>query len=746
LRTASSKVNRLTKEGSTVGTAGYMSPEQVLGQEADHRSDIFSLGVVLYEMISGQLPFRGVHETALAYEIVNVDPQPMSTVKPGIDPELDRIVLECLQKEPSERFQSVAEISKDLKRYKRESGRQAVSRISTSTRAYSPGVPVQASTPVSAAPPARRPLLWPLLSALLAACLVGAGWMLWKRADSGIPTLRLSIALPKDQPIETEASLAVAISSDGSRVVYRAGGKLYQRRLDSFDPQPIEGTEGGTNPFFSPDGRWIGFFGGGGLKKVSPGGGTPVALIDEITDNRGAAWSVNDMIAYAPRGNTGLYLMRADGSGNRPLTFLDSTRSERTHRWPQFLPDGKTLMFTVGTMGSPDYYEDAEIDAVNVETGVRTNVMTGASSAACGPAGYLIYSHTGDLFAAPFELSGPRIMGPGVPVLTKVAGDQTTGAVNYAISANGFLAFVSGRMGGSENRELVMADMNGVTTPLPFPPQDYMEPRISPDGKKLAVVVGSVKDLDIWICDLQLGTMNRFTFGGQNRSPVWSPDGQRIAFADDSPAKPGVVIRRADGTGPTEAIGIGHRCYVNDWSPDGKTLIVSIPFTSTGWDLYVIDLAGDRKAQAWLQTEVDEFSGSLSPDGRWISFNNRERGALGKIVVRPFPRGEARWQVSPGLAYESHWSRDGKSLYYTSPQGLFAVPVGGTQSFSVGQPKIIIKDFRRIAVESAMTFDPTPDRRHILFARTSESTASVSDLNVITNWFEEIRKSVNSQK
>jgi Tol biopolymer transport system component len=538
----------------------------------------------------------------------------------------------------------------------------------------------------------------------------------------------------------------LAISPDGSRIVYRAAGKLYQRRLDSFESQPIEGSETGSNPFFSPDGRWIGFFGGGYLKKVATGGGAPVGLLDDITDNRGAAWSVNDLIVYSPRGNDGLYVVKADGSGMRPLTVLDSTQSERTHRWPQILPDGKTVIFTVGTMGSPDYYEDARIDAVNLESGARTNVMNGASTAVCGPLGYLVYSHNGDLFAAPFDLPGVKVTGPGFPVQTKIAGDQTTGAANYALSANGVLAFVSGFMGGSENRDLVLADMNGVSTVLPFPAQDYLEPRISPDGKKLAVVVGSIKDLDLWIFDIQLGTMNRFTFGGQNRSPVWSPDGQRIAYADNSLGKPGVVIRRADGTGPAESVPLGRRCYVNDWTGDGKTLVVSIPSPSTGWDLFTISLAGDHKPQPWIQTPVDEYSASLSPDGKWISYNNRERGALGKIVVRPFPQGEAKWQISPGLAYESHWSRDGKAIFYTSPEGLFAVPVSGAQSLSVGPPKVILKDYRRIAVESAMTYDLTPDRKHILFARTSGATSSVSQLNVITNWFEEIRKSVTSQK
>jgi Tol biopolymer transport system component len=397
-------------------------------------------------------------------------------------------------------------------------------------------------------------------------------------------------------------------------------------------------------------------------------------------------------------------------------------------------------------MDSPDYYEDAQIAAVNARTGQRTSIMTGASTAAYAAAGYLVYAHTGDLFAAPFDPNGVKVTGPAFPVGVRISGDQTTGAMNYAISTNGVLAYVPGQITGNENRQLAMVDKSGSISVLPLPPRFYMEPRISPDGKKIAIVVGSEKDFDLWIYDVQFKTMNRFTFGGVNRSPVWSPDGQRIAFSDNRPEALAVVVRRADGTGAAETIPIGHRNYVNDWSSDGTTLIVSAPTSGKGWNLYVVPLTGDRTPRAWNETSFDEFQGSLSPDGKWLSHIYRERGATGQIVVRPFPIGDARWQISSGLGSESHWSRDGRALYYATLEGIVAVPVEAGQSLSIGQPQVVLKGYQRLAVESAMTFDLAPDHRHIVLTQFAGVSSATSQINIVTNWFDDIQKTLSSSR
>src|SRR5438309_3309508 len=317
------KVTRLTKEGSTVGTAGYMSPEQVQGNDADHRSDIFSFGVLLYELLAGQLPFKGIHDTALAYEIVNMDAPPISSIKPEIDPTLDAIVLECLEKDPNERTQSAKQVSIDLKRFKRESSRQRVSRVSAVRPMVKPEYGGQNIPPGT---PKGKRRVWQIISAILGAALIAAGWLLMN-INSAVPTVaRFGVVLPKDQQLDIQDYAAIAISPDGSRFVYKASGRLYLRKMENIEAEPIPGTENAVNPFFSPDGRWLGFFAGGKLKKIPLSGGSAVILADAQA-NRGATWTKNGTIIFTPTGRGGMVRVGADGGDVQQVTTVDSTRN-----------------------------------------------------------------------------------------------------------------------------------------------------------------------------------------------------------------------------------------------------------------------------------------------------------------------------------------------------------------------------------------------------------------------------------
>lgn len=728
-------VSRLTKEGSTIGTAGYMSPEQVQGLEADHRSDIFSLGVVLFELFTGQLPFKGVHETALMYEIVNVDVPPMSSIKPEIDPALDAIVLECLEKDPNERAQSARQIAIDLKKLRRESGGRRVTRIVAAT-------PVMRS---GTSPPARsgRRLLWPVVSGV---CILGLGvalWMLRKESTSERPIERLSISLLKDQSVETSNYVAIAVSPDGSCIVYRAGGKLYQRNLDKFALEEIPGTDDGSNPFFSPDGMSIGFFAGGKLKKIALRGGVPVTLADVPTDPRGGTWLKDGTLVFAGS-TTGLFRVNAEGGDVAAVTTLDTLHNERSHRWPEGLPDGKTVIFTIGSMDSPDYYEDATIGAVNTKTGERKVILRGASTARYVPAGCLTYSRSGSLFAAPFDLNHLEVTGPSIPVVNGLSGDQTTGAMNYAVSENGTLLWIPGQA-VSGNRELIFADLAGRFSILPLPPGHYLEPHESPDGRSVALVLGSGKDYDVWVYSIPNNTTNRLTFGGSNRSPVWSPDGKRIAYSCNPADKPSIIIKEADGTGAAEEIPMDRRSYVNCWSRDGSTLLLSMAVPGSGWNLYTLPLHGDRRIHPLQTTKDDELQATLSPDGRWFSYVDRSSGT-GRVFVRPFPNGDGKWQVSSGEGREAHWSPDGRTLYYADAQAITAVPIENSRSFVMGQPHVVLSDFTWMSLESATTFDVAPDGKHILITRAKEGDDTPRQINVVLNWFEELRKNVLAGK
>lgn len=734
-------VSRLTKEGSTVGTAGYMSPEQVQGQDADHRSDIFSLGVLLFELITGQPPFKGVHETALAYEIVNVDAPPMSSVKPELDPSLDSIVLECLEKDPNERTQSAKQVSIDLKRFKRESSRQRASRIT----AARPVPTIDHGGRLGAAVmPSRKKVFWPAISGLLAIALVVAGWMLWHAPPVSKSVARFGITLPRDQLIGIDIYTAIAISPDGSHLVYNANGKLYQRKMESFDPEPIPGSEEGSTPFFSPDGRWLGFFTPGKLKKVPVSGGAPVVLAD-ILDNRGGTWAQDGTIIFCPGGRRGMSRVGPDGGEAQQLTSLDSTRNERTHRWPQAMPDGKTVLFTIGTMDSPDFYEDATIGAVNLQTGERKTLMKGASMARYVPTGHLIYSHAGVLFAVPFDLDRLEVKGNSYPVVENIAGDPTTGAASFSIAGNGTLAYVPGQS-NITNRTLALIDQNGGVSTLPAPVRPYMEPCMSPDGRQLAVVVGSGKDEDIWIYDLQRNTTSRLTFGGPNRAPAWSPDGKRIAYSLNEVNKARVIIRQADGSGIPEEVSVDYdRTYVNCWSRDGSTLILMAAGKGAGWDLIALPLHGDRKPSVFLATKFDEMTASLSPDGKWLAYVSNETGTT-QVYVRPFPGGGGKWQISTNLSSEPRWSGDGKTLYFQSQLALMAVSISTTPSLLIGPLQVALKEFPRLAVESGISYDLTPDGRHFLVTKVREGAEALQQINVVLNWFDDLKTTVGPGK
>ena len=735
-------ITRLTKEGSTVGTAGYMSPEQVQGQDADHRSDIFSLGVVLYELFTGQPPFKGVHETALAYEIVNVDAAPMSSVKSELDPSLDAIILECLEKDPNERAQSAKQVAIDLKRYKRESSRSRASRITAAMP-----IPKLDSPLRDAAPQLRvrgwRTFFWPAVSGLLALALVAAIVMLKGRDTQSHSPVRFAITLPRDQVIDLVTYSAAAISPDGSRIVYEASGKLYQRKIENFEAEALPGTEDATSPFMSPDGKWAGFFAEGKAKKIPLSGGPPVVITD-VTDNRGGSWESDGSLVLSTSGRSGLIRVRSDGSERREITKVDSTHGERTHRWPQCLPDGKTVLFTVGMMDSPDYYDDASIDAVNIETGERKEILKGASMARYIPTGHLVFSRGGVLFAVPFDPSSLTVHGTSTPLVQNVSGDPTTGAANFAISSNGTLAYIPGLF-DLANRTLALLSADGSVSTFPAPLRSYMEPSISPDGRQVAVIVGSGKDEDIWVYDTLRNTMTRLTFGGQNRSPRWSPDGRRIAYCANDVGNPRIVIRQADGSGSAEEIKVDYgRTYLTCWSRDGSTLILSGIGKGRGWDILTVSLTGDRKTQDLLTTKFDESLGSLSPDGKWIAYTSNESGTS-QIYVKPFPTGFGKWQISTEWGREPRWSLDGKTLYYTTKHGLTAVGISGTESLIIGRSKEIFRDLLIYSAESGINFDIAPGGR-FLFTRPRDEIQPTQQINVVMNWFDELTSSAGTGK
>ena len=464
--------SRLTKVGTTMGTLGYMSPEQIQGQDVDHRTDIFSFGIVLYELFAGESPFKGMHETAIIYEIVNVEAPPLSTVKNDIDTELDRIILECLEKDKDERCQSAKELAKDLRKVKKSSGnrKSRVYNVNSGIVSSKTGANQAAATSGAFSVEilnrridfakffGSRSIPW--LIAIVSICIAVFLWLRLNKSNTPKTITTFTINTGENNLLGVGTYRALAISHNGEKIIYSANGQLYLRSMDQIDPVDLAGTENASSPFFSPDDKWIAFTKDNKLEKISLSGGAPI-IITDIGDDRGADWGKDGSIVYTPNTTSGLYIISANGGDPKILTTPDTARSERTHRWPSFLPDGKHVLFTIGNLSSPTYYEDASIDVVDIETGERKNILKGASTAKYLEPGYLIYSRSGTLYTVPFDLNSLEVTGQPLPVLHNVSGGITSGAVNYFIADNGTIIFIPGAA-EYEIRNSVKIDLKGI--------------------------------------------------------------------------------------------------------------------------------------------------------------------------------------------------------------------------------------------------------------------------------------------
>jgi eukaryotic-like serine/threonine-protein kinase len=497
----------LTAQGTIVGTLQYMAPEQLEGREVDARTDIFAFGAVVYEMTTGKRAFEGKSQASVISAIMSSDPPPISTLQPMITPALDRVVKRCLAKEPDDRWQTARDLHQELK-WIAESGSQA-------------GV-----TAAATAPPERTRMLrsWALVAGL--ACLIVAtvaGFAVWnlKPAPSlPRPVTRTVITLPPGQQLASfDIGPAVALSPDGTYLAYVAaqGGsqQIYLRAMDSLEAKPIPGTEGGTEPFFSPDGQWLAFFAGGKLKKVSVSGGAALTL-GSAALSRGASWGSQGMIAFVPFATSALQQVSEAGGAPQPLTRLE--KGETSHRWPEFLPGGRVVLFAAGAPS------DLRISVYSIGTGEQRNLISAGTQPRYAPSGHLIYAQGGSLRAVPFDPQRLTVTGAAVAALDGVL-QSTSGATHYSFSTTGSLIYIPGGVQAARRR-LVSVDRKGVEQPLPAPPHVYRNPRFSPDGQRVAVTIEEPEDI-IWLYDPAKDAMTRFTSqGSANYTGAWTPDGQ----------------------------------------------------------------------------------------------------------------------------------------------------------------------------------------------------------------------------
>jgi serine/threonine protein kinase len=745
--------SRLTKMGSTVGTLGYMSPEQVQGLEADHRSDIFSLGVLLYEMIAGRSPFNGAHESAILYEIVNVDVPPMVTVKPELDPALDAIVLECLEKDPSERYQSVAEVSKELRRFKRESSRSRASRIMTPV---GPNSSSRASVPVQSAASAGSAVsrllaspVWAILSALF---LVTAVVVLLFPDISPFSDEKTIIRAFIPSPDAHNFSNAfgggqIAISPDGTTIAFIAtdsSGKpsLWTRRLDALQSVELQGTDGAAFPFWSPDNHYIGFFSNNKLKRVERTGGPPFTICDVITP-RGATWGKDGKIVLPVDQITGLSVVSEAGGIPVTLTTLDTVKKEQTHRYPSFLPDGKHFLYFARTTASGS---GSALDAIcvgAVDGTMNKRILAGISNVAYAN-GYLLYMRENSLMAHAFDPDALELKGDPFPIAESVDFSTRYSVASFTVSQNGVLVYL-GKSAASVP-ELALFGPDGTKKRSFGQPEVFVNARLSKDGSMIAMDLYEVsaRNADVWLLDIIRGVKTRFTFDNSvDAYPIWSPDGKSVVFASNRGGRYDLFEKNTNGaTDEKLLISSPLLKSPNDWSSDGKYILYnSSGDPNTKSDIWAIPMVGERAPFSFVHSEFSELSGAFSPDGKWVAYQSDESGK-NEIYVRPFPGPGAKWQVSSSGGRSPLWKNNGKEIYYLSGAKILAAQVNGTgQTFTVGAVREFFNpsEVGGINMGNGTVRDISPDGNSILLS-VSKGTLATAPLTLVMNWDQEFRK------
>ncbi|MGI9102917.1 MAG: protein kinase domain-containing protein [Terriglobales bacterium] len=709
-----SPLSPLTTAGSIVGTIQYMSPEQIEGKEADPRSDIFAFGAVLYEMATGKRAFHGKSQISLASSILESDPEPITASQPLTPSAFEHVVTTCLQKSPDERYQTAHDIRIQLQWI--ASGKSGVA----------------GALPAPAREKSRRgQLVWTV--AVLALLLAALGALLSRPAKS-VPSIRTAINPPEKTTLNLSGDSAgpPVLSPDGTQAAFTATGSdgkiaLWVRPMNSLEAHPLADTDGATFPFWSPDGRSLGFFADGKLKTIDITGGSAVVVADAQL-GRGGAWGPGGMILFSPLVSAPIMRVSSGGGNPAPVTKLDANL-HTSHRWPFILPDGKHFLYlaihhdTSKAANNALYY--ASLD------GRENRLLLRSQSNAIYADGFLMFARGDQLLAQAFDpgkgtLSGePRIVARGV------MNDSSTWHMDASASDGGLLIFGTGSTG---DLQLVWYDRaTKQATVIADKVSNLQSARLSPQGDRIALQIDSGAN-DIWVLDLARGVRTRLTFGPvANVFPAWSPDGQWIAYVSNREGRWNIYRRRSDGSGGEETLMSGNdqQLAVDCWSRDGKYLLYSRRegVTATVWAL---PLQGERKPSQVLPRGN---SADLSPDGHWLAYQSVESGT-NEIYVVPFGGGQGKWQVSANGGQLPGWSRDGKELFYFDLNLNFvSVPVSySADALQFGAAQMLPSTWSAPNI----VWDISPDSKKILLNRVAQQVSQ--SVTVVTNFTEGLKK------
>jgi eukaryotic-like serine/threonine-protein kinase len=711
----SSPAQALTQKGSVVGTFQYMAPELLQGAEADARSDVFSLGCVLYEMATGHRAFEGKSQLSVLTAILEKDPDPVSRTQPAFPASFDHLVGTCLEKNPDERFQTAHDIKVQLK-WIADSASQAQS-----------------------AAPARKSSWVPWIAAgaalLIALAAIAAYFSAPPRQNPAV--VRSFIPSPVGTSFVTLAPSAGTpqISPDGSRLVFAARddkGKvqLYSRALSSLTATPISGTDNASYPFWSPDSREIGFFADGKLKKIDANGGPPLALCD-ATIGRGGAWSKDGVIVFSPGPSNGLLRVSAQGGTPEPATKMDASQGENSHRWPFFLPDGKHFLYWAR------YSHGIQTHTVYVGTvgSLDAQPLMKSELAAIYVPGYLLFLRGQTLMAQPFDAERLATTGASRPIAENVLVNTTTNRPIFTASENGTLVYQTGTDQGGWR--LLWFTRDGKPAGTLADTDHYFDPAIAPDGTRVAAMLSNGQGMgDIWIFDLRRNTKTRLTFGpSSQRYPVWSRDEKTIYYGSNSKGENHIYAKPSDGSGADQAIVEENGFDLpEDVSPDQRYLVYRRPGErSSGTALWALPLSGgERKPFPVVSSEFIVQAASLAPNGKWMAYECNETGRF-EIYVTAFPGGGVKWQVSTAGGSAARWRGDGKELFFLDPtDNLMAVdanPSGPT--IQLGTPHTL---FRAVGVQNTLgAYAVMPDGKKFLI-NSADVKEENQPLTLVQNW------------
>ena len=710
----------LTAEGTVVGTFHYMAPEQLEGREAGVSSDIFSLGAVLYEMLTGRRAFDGNSTASVIAAVLTSTPPPLSKIQPMTPAALDHCVKRCLTKDPDQRWQSAGDVAGEL-RWIAESSQSSIA----------------APSAVPAKPKSRERAAWLIAVVSLSAIAILLGYLHWRDVKSASQTqvTRAFINAPEKTRFNLAGDFSgpMMVSPDGTKLVFSAGGFLWVHALNEVAPRRLEGTQDALYPFWSPDSRSIGFSADGKLKTMDISGGPPVTLCDAPT-LRGGTWGADGTILFEPDTRTEIFRIAAAGGAPMPVTKLDPAL-HTTHRWPHFLPDGKHFLYLASNHVDP-HGASTEVYIASLDGKLNRPLMHSFARAEYA-SGYLLYLRDTTLMAQPFDPDKLRFTGDAAAIAENVTESVGTWGAVFSAAQNGVLAYQAG--GQRALSELRWYDRQGKSLGA-LGSGTYYGPRLSPDGTRLAADFGD-PNREVWIFDLRRGVKTRLTFGATDTAPVWSPDGTRIAFAAlYGGTRSDILEKKSNGGGQNEPLDVAQGNKIpTDWSPDGRFLLLDNNYNALS-QVYVLPLAGDRKSYPFAQSQFPQRSGHFSPDGRWVAYTSRESGR-DEVYVAPFPGPGGKWQVSSGGGRMPRWRRDGRELFFVSEDDtLMAAEVEGSRD------RFDVKDVRPLfrvnlapeAGERAGSFDVAADGARFLVNASSDEAQP--PITLVLNWPAALKK------